>query len=67
MSDWISVKDRMPEVYKRVLVINNHLMIYAAEYLYLDDDHYWNYQHCCECGVDNVTHWMPLPEGPKDE
>lgn len=61
MSEWISVKDKLPEPYDRVLV-------YApSRYDYGDFDicvmHGW------QCNPDThhgVTHWMPLPGAPKE-
>lgn len=66
MAEWISVKERLPEEKK-------------AHYLcYLDDDSiavcYWS--NISINGIrwewhnpnwKEVTHWMPLPEPPKEE
>ena len=75
MSEWISVKDRLPEGDKNVLICdvncpNNY------EYPYIIDESYEiafyseRSKHFCLCAkdvdwvTDNVTHWMPLPEPP---
>ncbi len=58
---WISVKDRLPETRKRVLVFIKK----PANYTSIDTDRM----------VDDkwvrwgryVTHWMPLPEPPKGD
>lgn len=64
---WISVKDRLPEQGKRVLVfvkalgeINNiHKDVIATNFI--TDTGNW-----CNIGSDYiVTHWMPLPESPR--
>lgn len=59
MQKWISVKDRLPEYDTRVIACctDGHV---ASMHAYGK----WFY----ECGIitDNVTHWMPLPEPPKE-
>ena len=53
---WISVKDKLPEEKKRVLVYRKTKTfvrdIQILEWWLTDEDTY--------------THWMPLPEPPKD-
>lgn len=67
---WISVKDRLPDEHIRVLVVNDDAKFMVAERA--EDD--WWYQYIAydvdrwdalEQGV--ITHWMPLPEPPKEE
>ena len=62
MSDWISVKERLPEMqmalgfadndYEFVMLINGNL------HVYIDGD--WR-----SATAGQVTHWMPLPELPQ--
>ena len=67
MSEWISVKERLPEV--------------AGEYLVVYHPCYWHdVKEDLRVGIDSfrgktawakkkyqrVTHWMPLPEPPKE-
>lgn len=85
MSQWISVKDRLPEPYDFVLVfadnkginepkpmsiarieINNENWEFVNRSplmpnygVYMDIEH--------DMDSDDVTHWMPLPEPPKEE
>ena len=60
MNEWISVKERLPDNGEVVLVCDEHELILMAE-------------HYSYGWVSNplfvkikVTHWMPLPEPPKD-
>ena len=58
-SKWVSVKDRMPNEDEAVMVYNAKLdSIYVDYPLYLGEPklHF-------DAGV---THWMPLPEPPKE-
>lgn len=64
--EWISVKDRLPEEKVNCIVYYQHA--------YCDNDGYWAIGFCFYDGekfrIDllyNVTHWMPLPEPPKEE
>lgn len=60
-SRWISVKEKLPENHKEVL-------IYCGSYheigWYESDNKSWrsDFLGCC---TDDVTHWMPLPEPPE--
>lgn len=70
---WISVKDRLPDTAERVLVCKTWLgRVYKPEYGYYQD--FPNQKGCwyvlTECGYypqREVTHWMPLPQPPKEE
>lgn len=63
VQEWISVKDRLPEDNKEVL-------IYCGSYhelgWYESNNKSWrsDFLGCC---TDDVTHWIPLPEPPKGE
>ena len=57
---WISVKDRLPADYQEALVIFNYELI--AVRFFCHGKWYSNgYEE-----KDTVTHWMPLPEPPKE-
>lgn len=69
MSDWISVKDRLPKKLEDVLVFTERGLIDIRR---LEDEEYpeceepyeryvWNDQGI----VNDITHWMRLPEPPK--
>ena len=72
MSEWISVKDRTPNVGEYVLVADwyagvNHGMAkaYYNSLWFIDKDSLdvWG-DYTVDLGFD-PTHWMPLPESPK--
>lgn len=67
MTDWISVKDRLPEAKQRVLFIAKSV----------HREMIGTYSHTGERGVVwfrsgyqnksyTASHWMPLPEPPKE-
>ena len=60
-SKWISVEERLPKCGERVLITDGAAVFEA----YLSISHKW-----VRSGLlwqENVTHWMPLPEPPKEE
>lgn len=63
---WISVKDRLPEDYKDVLVIvrNNGALFTIIAYLTIGG--IWVHKGFGRV-IGVVTHWMPLQETPKEE
>lgn len=73
-SKWISVKERLPELEKEVLICD--LNDERDEGLYMDvwsleDDEdggvVWADKNGAWYSLDDVTHWMPLPEPPKED
>ena len=71
--NWISVSDRLPEPYghQRYLVTVRHKepsykgrLVSIAEYEARDESPYWAGDY--DSGWTYVTHWMPLPEPPKE-
>lgn len=77
MSEWISIKERMPEISQVVALANNDrwmnsmaheeegLNWYGVGYLGKDINQYWNIigETRSQC-IDAVTHWMPLEVVP---
>ena len=66
---WISVGDRLPEIGDEVLVLTEFKDIRIYSYMRIDQetaDVVWedDYGHWEE--IASVTHWMPLPEPPKE-
>lgn len=58
MNEWISVNDEMPKEHSLVLVCNVNSKCYVISRV----SHSGIFQNC----FFNPTHWMPLPELPKD-
>lgn len=67
MADWISVKERLPQDKHSVMVYCPYSKcIYTA---YYDDFNEEWYYFGCGGGIEvyyTVTHWMLLPEPPKE-
>jgi hypothetical protein len=59
MSEWISVKDRLPD---------NH-GYYLCHYIFDTKRCYHDFWFTGSVfsTVDEITHWMPLPNPPKDK
>ena len=71
MSGWISVKDRLPDNDDFVLVIvsgkaGNITLDNAIELAQFSMDEGWILEMWPEWEDPKVTHWMPLPEPPKE-
>lgn len=65
---WISVEDKVPnwidaweEAFNYVLVYDERYGVNMARF----ERGAWIMR--LECALNNVTHWMPLPEPPKEE
>ena len=67
MSEWISVKNKLPLYKQVVLVFLDTEEIAQAVYRgeYEKDIHIFRIELTREDTEDKVTHWMPLPETPK--
>ncbi len=78
MSEWISVKERLPEHEQHVLIYHpEYKEIYYSEYIeprdyapFVDYPLFFiGYDPACNrSGAfyrEKITHWMPLPEPPK--
>lgn len=64
MMDWISVSDRLPD--KEDLVLIWPCDSEHATGNLRDSDPVSFRIACCGQTARDVTHWMPLPEGPED-
>ena len=64
---WISVEERLPEDQRSVLTVNGHGEIRIMglwskrgdEWTWVHNDRMMHY--------NDITHWMPLPEPPKED
>jgi hypothetical protein len=67
MSEWVSVKDRLPEVEIGVLI---YTILGDIEIALLNppdcDGPFWYYPEDNGWDEDDVSHWMLLPAPPKD-
>ena len=66
VQEWISVKDRLPEPWKQVLIYSRNDFCESAVYIGVPGKWRvtWNHEML---EADSVTHWMPLPHLPKGE
>lgn len=65
--EWISVNDRLPNPYETVIVqmpLAAPLPTVSWGFIKSDGKWYCNYSNRAD---DEVTHWMPLPEPPKED
>ena len=73
MSEWISVKDRLPADFGEVLVIvsgnpcENITLDGAYEIAEYDPVEGWILEMWPEWESAVVTHWMPFPDPPEEE
>ena len=67
MSEWISVKDSVPERYLRVIVCNSHKGVadgHLTGHKTRDGKPLWS---TSDGRRSDITHWMPLPEAPAED
>lgn len=64
---WISVKDRLPEICQDVLVYcKNTQRVTIGRFAHWYDNDGWDIVGTKGRFNDIVTHWMPMPEPPKE-
>lgn len=69
MSEWISVKDRLPEL-GNGQGKNQYLVCYItpkSKQRHVIQSGYWGGNRWSKNFAGEATHWMPLPEPPKGE
>jgi hypothetical protein len=62
MMDWISVEEKLPTVTEPVLIFWDHVYSIMVGKL-IDSSGLWSVGNVL---TRNVTHWMPLPEKPRE-
>lgn len=64
MENWISVKDRLPTEWQRVLVVDSRGHMTVSEWCKLPDatEGFWH----DDLHVDPPTHWCELPAPPAE-
>lgn len=63
VGEWIPVEERLPNVYKTVLITTYNQEVRTA---FLDGEHYW-FSGLFTYTFDDVLAWKPLPEPYKGE
>ena len=64
-SDWIPCSERLPEVWKSVLVTSGHLRVRDIRIAFVNENMEWcSIWNSCE---PDILAWMPLPEPYKGE
>lgn len=61
---WIPVTERLPEEYTRVIGFMAWKAMTAIEY---QNGKWYSIDHLEPLPDEAITHWMPLPEPPKEE
>ena len=69
MADWISVKDRLPDAKGEYLTAYHPCHWDSVDYrrTQIDVDTWRGKTTWAKKKYHRVTHWMPLPEPPKEE
>lgn len=63
VGEWIPVEERLPNVYKTVLITTYNQEVRTA---FLDGEHYW-FSGLFTYTFDDVLAWKPLPEPYKGD
>lgn len=69
---WISVEEQLPKRDQEVLAWNGSKMFVASRWWFDEkpENKYFKATICTCCDQEydkKITHWMPLPEPPKDD
>ena len=65
VGNWVSVKDRLPEVGEKCLIRDKTDVTTAR---LTDKEHQiWQWEDSDFYGRGGITHWMPIPPGPEED
>ena len=68
---WISVKEQLPEEKTEVLVVCKNLSVFVAKNFTFHDEQIWTTAGPLGSGrriaTNRITHWMKLPQPPKED
>ena len=64
-NNWISVKDRLPELNRRVTLLDGSAPVHGRRTEDEPGDDYYHDDYMVQLRL--VTHWQPLPEPPVAE
>ncbi len=71
MSEWISVKDRLPEINNRmsedVLMLDEYGKMSVKSFEIVNNEIVVDWGEAGTRPLSDFTHWMPLPKPPEDE
>ena len=61
---WVRCEDRLPDIAEKVLVYNRGQIFTAWRTSFSEPIGKWD---SYDFQTDDITHWMPLPEPPKED
>ena len=62
---WVRCEDRLPDVAEKVVAFAEGQIITAWRTFFSEPIGKWDTNDAVS--VDNITHWMPLPEPPRED
>ncbi len=62
--EWISVEDRLPDTIGSYLIYRKNKEYNTIAWAFFNSDKMWAADNNF---YEGVTHWMPLPEPPKEK
>lgn len=69
MNEWISVKDRLPEIHSPDVLAYDGKNQFISGRWGVGNTVYFQTNNCgcCNSGMGEITHWMPLPKPPEEK